>query len=174
MFISVPFIVVFFSSRSENFSITRLFSDVLLSSNRVNRIVELNFCARLLRSAVLFTFSVIKIGNFCMLSLCSRIPSYFPRDFTSVLFTSRYRCITFCILGFFKKNFVSGIIEFGDPVSIINSFSRPFTSANVVKYLLLSVILFIFSIQQMQGTDLSDSSPIAVVSSSDFFGILFS
>ena len=66
----------------------------------------------------------------------------------------------------------AGIIEFDDPVSIMNSFSVRFIYTVVVKYLFLSVILFIFSIRYMLDSDWSDSCPIVVVPSSISFRIL--
>ena len=58
----------------------------------------------------------------------------------------------------------TGIIEIGDPVSTMNSFSIAFTFTIVVRYLLLSVIPFILSILCMFVFD--SSPPIAFDSSS--------
>ena len=65
----------------------------------------------------------------------------------------------------------AGNIEIDDAVSIMNSFLVLFIFT-VVKYLFLSVVLFIFSIRYILDSDWSDSTPIVVFSSSVTFRIL--
>ena len=57
----------------------------------------------------------------------------------------------------------AGNIEIDDAVSIMNSFLVLFI-LTVVKYLFLSVVLFIFSIRHILDSDWSDSTPIVVFS----------
>ena len=60
----------------------------------------------------------------------------------------------------------TGVIEIGDPVSTMNSFSIPFNFTNVVEYFFLSVFLLILSILFILVSDSSDSPPITSDSSS--------
>ena len=95
MFISASFMVVFFLTKSENFSTISLFSDWLFSSNRMIPIVSLNFFSQSIPSSGLISFlSVISNCIFCLLFSYSMSTGIFPRNFTSFLFTSWYHCFT--------------------------------------------------------------------------------
>ena len=139
--------VVLFLNKFGNFYTICLFSDWLLSSNRMLPIVNLNFFNQSIPSSGVMSFrSVINSCIFCLLFSYSMSTGIFPRKFTSFLCTSWYRCLTFWISVSFTIVLSAGIIDIGDPVSIINSFSVPLIFTVVVKYLFLSTILFILSI----------------------------
>ena len=144
-----------------------LFFDWLLSCTRMFPIVNLNFIIQSIPSSGEMSFlSVIRICIFLFVVLIFDIRRcVFPRKFTSFLFMSRYRCFTFCISVRFIIFSSTDNIEIGDPVSTMNSFSIPFTFTIVVRYLFLSVILFVLSILRMLVFDSSDSPAIASDSS---------
>ena len=104
--------------------------------------------------------SVISSCIFCLLFSLSKSTGLFPRNFTSFLITSWYRCFNFWNSVSFIILSSAGIIHTDDPVSIINSFSVPLIFYVVVKYLFLSMILFTFSILYILDSDSSPSSPI--------------
>ena len=171
--ISVSFIMVLFLNKSGNFSLTRLFSHWLLSCIRTFPIVNLNFFIQSIPSnGVILFLLVIRICIFCLLFSYSISAGIFPRNFTSFLFTSWYRCFTFCISVRFILFSSTDIIEIGDPVSTKNSFAIPFTFTVVVRCLFLSVILFILSIRCIVAFDSSDSPPITSGSPSVMFRTL--
>ena len=162
MLISVSLIVVLFLKRSGNFSNIRFFSNWLLSCTLMFPIVNLIFFIQsILSNGVMSFLSVIRSCIFCLLFSYSISAGIFHRNCTSFLLTSWCRCFTFCISIRFILLSCTGIIETGDPISSMNSFSIPFTFTIVVRYLCLSVILFFLSIQCMLVSDSSDSPPIA-------------
>ena len=161
MFISVSFVVVLFRNRSGNFSIILLFTDWLFSSNRMFPIVSSIFFSQSFPSNGVMSFpSVINIYIFCLLLSYSISTGIFPRNFTSFLFTSWYRCLTFWISNSVIILLSAGIFDIGEPVSMMNSFSVPLIFTVIVKYLFLSIILFTLSILYMLDSDSSLSSPI--------------
>ena len=155
--------VVLFRNRSGSFSIILLFSDWLFSSNGMFPIVSLNFFNNSIPSNGVMSFRwVISNCIFCLLFSYSISTGIFPRNFISFLFTSWYRCLDF---GFWiSDSFIillsAGIIDIGEPVSMMNSFSVPLIFTVVVKYLFLSIILFTLSNLYMLDSDSSLSSPI--------------
>ena len=153
--------VVLFRNRSGNFSIILLFSDWLFSSNQMFPIVGLNFFNQSIPSNGVIPFrSVISNCIFCLLFSYSISTGISPRNFTSFLFTSWYQCLTFWISDSFIILLSTGIIDIGEPVSIMNSFSVPLIFTVVVKYVFLWTILFTFSILYLLDSDSSLSSPI--------------
>ena len=117
--------------------------------------------------------SVISDCIFCLLFSYSISTGLFPRNFTSFLFTSWYRCLTFSISDSFIVLLSAGIIDIGEPVSMMNSFSVPLIFTVVVKYLFLSIILFTLSILCMLDSDSSLSSPIRFSVSVTFRDLFF-
>ena len=131
---SVSFIVSLFSNRSGNLLNTFSRSDWLLSVNCILLIVSLNFFIQSIPSnGVMSVLSVIKISSFCLLFSYSTFTGIFPRNSTSFLFTSWYQYGIFCISVDFIILSSGGISDFGDPVSIINSFVTPLSFSVAVK-----------------------------------------
>ena len=134
MFISASYMVVLFLNRSGNFSIILLYSHWLFSSNRIFPIVSLNFSSEFFPSNGVMSFR-LAITNciFCLLFWSSLSTGISPRNFTSFLFTSWYRCCTFWNSLSFIILLSADIIDNGDPVSNINSFSVPLIFTVVFK-----------------------------------------
>ena len=146
--------VVLFRNRSGIFSIILLFSYWSFPSIWMFPIVSLNFFNQSIPSSGVMSFRwVINNCIFCLLFSYSISTGIFPRNFTSFLFTSWYRCLTFWISDSFIIVLSAGIIDIGEPVSMTNSFSVPLIFTIVAKYLFLSIILFTFSILCMLTSD---------------------
>ena len=155
------FMVVLFRNRSGIFSIILLFSDWLFSSSRMFPIVSLNFLSQSIPSNGVMSFrSVISNCIFCLLFSYSISTGIFPRNFTSFLFMSCYRCLTFWISDSFNILLSAGIIDISEPVSTMNSFSVPLYFTVVGKYMFLTIILFTLPFLYMLDSDSSLSSPI--------------
>ena len=97
----VSFILVIFLNKSVNFSIIRLFPDLLFSANQMFLIVRLNFFSQSIPSSGVKSFlSVIRICIFC----CSRI-QYLPVSLPEI-------SLRFCfILGISVSLFVFRLVS---------------------------------------------------------------
>ena len=126
IFISVSFLSGCFQIGPEIFIIL-FFSDWLFSANCILPMVNLNvFIQSIPSNDIISVPSVIRISIFCLFFSYSMFTGTFSRNFTSFLFTSWYRFVTFWISACFVILSSGRTIVIGDPVSIIKSFFTPF------------------------------------------------
>ena len=120
---------------------------MLFSSNRMFLIVSVNLSQSIPSSGVMSFFFGNQYLHFLFVILVFDIYRFLSREFHFLFFLRLDIEVSHFRFRFFSMLSSAGIVEIGDPVSIMNSFSVSFISTDVVKYLFLSVILFISSIR---------------------------